>query len=335
MKMKKSLSAVVLMTLLALILSACGGGTTGGSGDSGGDEEGGQQFITLLTGGTEGTYYPLGGSIAEILNSNVDDVKATATSTGASVENMNTLSEGNDDIVAFTQTDIAAYATDGKLMFDGKPIDSIRAIGSLYPETIQIVATEASGIKTVEDLKGKTVSIGAPGSGTNASAEDILKLYGMTVDDVEAQNLDFGESTAGMQDGNIDAAFITAGTPTGAIESLAATTPVTIVGLEQDKIDQLLEELPYYAAYTIEAGTYDLEEPVETVSVNAMLVTTEGMDEELVYNMTKALYENTGDIGHQKAEFIKAETAADGVSIPFHPGAQRYLEEAGVELPSS
>ncbi|MFP7253595.1 C4-dicarboxylate ABC transporter substrate-binding protein [Virgibacillus sp. 7505] len=334
MKMKKSLSAVVLMTLLALILSACGGGTAGGSGDSG-EKEGGQQFITLLTGGTEGTYYPLGGSIAEILNSNVDDVKATATSTGASVENMNKLSEGNDDIVAFSQTDIAAYASEGTLMFDGQGIDSIQAIGSLYPETIQIVATEDSGIQTVEDLKGKTVSIGAPGSGTNASAEDILGIYDMTVDDIEVQNLDFGESTAGMQDGTIDAAFITAGTPTGAVESLSATTPVTIVGLDQDKVDQLIEEKPYYAPYTIEAGTYSLEEPVETVSVNAMLVTTEGMDEELVYNMTKALYENTGDIGHQKAEFIKAETAADGVSIPFHPGAQRYLEEAGVELPSS
>ncbi|WP_366248369.1 TAXI family TRAP transporter solute-binding subunit [Terribacillus aidingensis] len=334
MKMKKSLSAVVLMTLLALILSACGGGTAGGSGDSG-EEEGGQQFITLLTGGTEGTYYPLGGSIAEILNSNVDDVKATATSTGASVENMNKLSEGNDDIVAFSQTDIAAYASEGTLMFDGQGIDSIQAIGSLYPETIQIVATEDSGIQTVEDLKGKTVSIGAPGSGTNASAEDILGIYDMTVEDIEVQNLDFGESTAGMQDGTIDAAFITAGTPTGAVESLSATTPVTIVGLDQDKVDQLIEEKPYYAPYTIEAGTYSLEEPVETVSVNAMLVTTEGMDEELVYNMTKALYENTGDIGHQKAELIKAETAADGVSIPFHPGAQRYLEEAGVELPSS
>ncbi|MFP7493235.1 TAXI family TRAP transporter solute-binding subunit [Terribacillus saccharophilus] len=334
MKMKKSLSAIILMTLLAMILSACGGGTAGGSGDSG-SEEGGQQFITLLTGGTEGTYYPLGGSIAEILNENVDDVKATATSTGASVENMNKLSEGNDDIVAFSQTDIAAYASEGTLMFDGQAIDNIQAVGSLYPETIQIVATEDSGIQTVEDLKGKTVSIGAPGSGTNASAEDILGIYDMTVDDIEVQNLDFGESTAGMQDGNIDAAFITAGTPTGAVESLSATTPVTIVGLDGDKVDQLIEEKPYYAPYTIEAGTYSLEEPVETVSVNAMLVTTEGMDEELVYNMTKALYENTSDIGHQKAEFIKAEKAADGVSIPFHPGAKKYLEEAGVELPSS
>ncbi|MFP7170630.1 TAXI family TRAP transporter solute-binding subunit [Terribacillus sp. 7520-G] len=335
MKMKKSLSAVILMTVMVLILSACGGGTAGGSGDSDGGDGGGQQFITLLTGGTEGTYYPLGGSIAEILNSNVENVKATATSTGASVENMNKLSEGNDDIVAFSQTDIAAYASEGTLMFDGKAIENIQAIGSLYPETIQIVATEDSGIQTVKDLKGKTVSIGAPGSGTNASAEDILGIHGLNVDDIEVQNLDFGESTAGMQDGTIDAAFITAGTPTGAVESLSATTPVTIVGLDEDKVNQLIEEKPYYAPYTIEAGTYSLEEPVETVSVNAMLVTTAGMDEELVYNMTKALYENTGDIGHQKAEFIKAETAADGVSIPFHPGAKRYLEEAGVELPSS
>jgi uncharacterized protein len=329
MRMKKrSFIVISMIAALTIILAACGGGTSDSS-----SSEGGPQFIDLLTGGTEGTYYPLGGSLAEIINSNVDDVEARATSTGASVENMNTLSEGNDDVIAFTQTDIAAYGSEGELMFEGEAIDNIQAIGSLYPETIQIVATKASGIETIDDLKGKTVSIGAPGSGTNASAEDILGIYDLTVDDIEVQNLDFGESTAGMQDGTIDAAIITAGTPTGAVESLSATTDITVVGLDKDKVDQLIEEKPYYAPYTIEEGTYSLEQPVETVSVNAMLATTAGMDEDLVYNITKSIYENTDEIGHQKAEFIKPESAVEGVSIDFHPGALRYFEEAGVEVP--
>ncbi|WP_353949330.1 TAXI family TRAP transporter solute-binding subunit [Sporolactobacillus sp. Y61] len=326
MKHKRRFLPIVLFLGLALVLGACGG-EEAGSGSDNNDTD----FISVLTGGTEGTYYPLGGSFAKIINTHVDKVEATATSTGASVENMNKLKDGKDDLIAFTQTDIASYAVDGKQMFEGKPIDSIRAIGALYPETIQIVATAKSGIRTVEDLAGKKVSVGAPGAGTYASAEDILALYGMSMDDIDAQNLDFGESTSGMQDGTIDAAIITAGTPTGAVESLAASTDISIVSLDENKIAELKEELPYYSEFTIPKGTYGLKGDVKTVAVQSMLVTTEGMDKDLVYNITKAIFEHTDAIGHQKKEDISADTALNGVGIELHPGAKKYFDEKGIK----
>ncbi|RYM06365.1 TAXI family TRAP transporter solute-binding subunit [Sporolactobacillus sp. THM7-7] len=324
MKKKRWFLPMAVLLALTLILGACGGGEAGsGKSDT--------QFISILTGGTEGTYYPLGGSFAKIINAHVDNTEATATSTGASVENMNKLKDGDNDQIAFTQTDIASYAANGKLMFDGKPIEKIRAIGALYPETIQIVATAKSGIKTVEDLAGKKVSVGAPGAGTYASAEDILALYDLSMDDIEEQNLDFGESTSGMQDGTIDAAIITAGTPTGAVESLSASTDISIVSIDENKIAELKKKLPYYSESTIPKGTYGLKEDVKTVAVQSMLVTTEGMDEDLVYNITKAIFEHTDDIGHQKKEDISADTALEGVDIELHPGAKKYFDEKGVK----
>ncbi|MFC0524738.1 TAXI family TRAP transporter solute-binding subunit [Pontibacillus salicampi] len=330
---KKGFFSLLLMLALSLVLAACGGGTSDGGDESGGDEGSGdsgeKQFVSILTGGNQGTYYPLGGTFATVINDNVDNVDANATSSGASVENMKKLAD-KDGEIAFVQTDIAAYAAEGKLMFEDNQIDNVQAIGSLYPETIQIVTTKDSGIESVEDLKGKTVSIGAPGSGTRANAENILEIHGMSVDDIDAQNLDFGESTSGIQDGNIDAAFITSGTPTGAVEGLAATTDVNIVPVAEEKINELKEKYPYYAQDSIKSGTYGLESEVTTVAVQAMLVTHKDLSEDLVYNMTKAIYENTDAISHSKGEFITADSALEGVGIDLHPGAKKYFDEKGI-----
>ncbi|KGX92732.1 immunogenic protein [Pontibacillus halophilus JSM 076056 = DSM 19796] len=332
MNLKKKHFALLFMLTLSMILAACGGGTSddesGNEGDSGSDS-GEDQFVSILTGGTQGTYYPLGGTFAQLINDNVEGAEATAQSTGASVENMKTLKDGDGEI-AFVQTDIASYASEGTVMFEGSPIDNVVAMGTLYPETIQIVTTKDSGIESVEDLKGKTVSIGAPGSGTRANAENILEVHGMTVDDIEARDLDFGDSTSGIQDGTIDAAFITSGTPTGAVEGLAATTDVNIVPVQQDKAAELIEKYPYYAEDEIAEGTYKLESAVPTVAVQAMLVVNKDLSEESVYNMTKAIFENTDQIQHSKGEFITTETALDGVGIELHPGAKKYFDEKGV-----
>lgn len=212
-------------------------------------------------------------------------------------------------------------------MFEGEVIDSVSAIGALYPETIQIVTTEGSGIAAFEDLAGKSVSVGAPGSGTYINAEQLLEIHGMTMDDIDAQNLDFGESQESLQSGQIDAAFITAGTPTGAVESLSATSDVNIVPVAADKAAELIEKYPYYAEDVVPSGTYGLTEEVPTVSVLAMLVVQNDISEDTVYDITKAIYENTDQIQHAKAEFIKAETALDGIGIDIHPGAQRYFDE--------
>ncbi|SRR5699024_7787372 len=324
--MKKNwLLSIGILLILSLFLVACGGGTDDKAEDGGSEDP---EFLSFLTGGTSGTYYPLGGAIAKII-SDETGIQPDAVSSNASADNIIALKDGEAEM-AFTQTDVAAYAAEGINAFD-EPIETVLGLGSLYPETIQIVTIADSGIKTVEDLKGKKVSVGAPGSGTYINAEQILEAYDMTMDDIDAQNLDFGESAGGIKDGNIDAAFITAGTPTGAVEELQATSEVHIVPVEADKAEALIEKYPYYALDTVPEGTYGLEEDIDTVAVLAMIVVTDQLSEDTVYKMTKALYENSGDIAHAKSEEISIDRALDGIGIEMHPGAQKYYDEEGIE----
>ncbi|WP_370222261.1 TAXI family TRAP transporter solute-binding subunit [Cytobacillus sp.] len=326
MKKRSIFLATALLLALSMVLAACGGGKDegGGDGEGGADKP---KFMSIVTGGTGGTYYPLGGSFAEII-SDATGIDTNAEVSGASAENMNTLKDGNAEI-AFSQTDIASYAQEGKLMFEGVAVDNVSAIGTLYPETIQIVTTAKSGIKSVEDLKGKKVSIGAPGSGTAANAEQILEVHGIKLDDIQKQDLSFDESTAGIQDGNIDAAFVTAGTPTGAVEGLSATEDVVIIPIEQDKIDALIEKYPYYVQDEVPSGTYKLAEAVPTVAVQAMLVVSNDLSEDVVYDVTKAIFENLDKVTHAKGKMIKAENAVKGTGIELHPGAKKYFDEKG------
>jgi TRAP transporter TAXI family solute receptor len=335
-KKKSFLLTTILILTFSMILAACGGDkgekantTEKDNGAKETEDTKKPEFISILTGGTGGTYYPLGGSFAEII-SDETGIDTSAEVTGASAENMTTLKAGDGEI-AFSQTDITSYAKEGKLMFEGNAVDNIKAIGTLYPETIQIVTTANTGIKTVEDLKGKKVSIGAPGSGTAANAEQILEVYGMTLNDIKKQDLSFDESTQGIQDGTIDAAFVTAGTPTGSVEGLSATEDVVIVPIDQDKIDALMEKYPYYVKDEVPAGTYKLKEAVPTVAVQAMLVVRDDLSEEVVYDITKAIFENLDRVTHAKGKVIKAENAVKGVGIEIHPGAQKFYDEKGIK----
>lgn len=313
----------------SVFLAGCGDDSADNETDTGSGGDGGEtsnpEFISILTGGTTGTYYPLGGAMATIIE-DATGIDTTAEVSQASAANMTSLADGTGEI-AFVQTDTAFYASEGSNMFEGEVIDSVSAIGALYPETIQLVTTADSGVTSFDDLAGKKVSVGAPGSGTYINAEQLLEIHGMSMDDIEAQNLDFGESQESLQSGQIDAAFITAGTPTGAVESLGATSDVVIVPVEKDKADELIEKYPYYAHDTVPSGIYGLTEEVPTVSVLAMLVVQNDLPEDLVYDITKAVYENTDKIQHAKAELIKAETALDGIGIDIHPGAQKYFDE--------
>lgn len=338
MKKKNFLLLAALMLVLSMFLAACGGGNDTGGEDEGNNEGGGDsgeaveekpEFISVLTGGTGGTYFPLGGAFANIIQDETG-ITTNAETTGASAENMQTLKDGNGEI-AFTQTDIASYAKEGKLMFEGNAVDNVSAIGTLYPETIQIVTTAKSGIKTVEDLKGKKVSVGAPGSGTAANAEQILEVYGLTFDDISKQDLSFDESVAGIQDGNIDAAFVTAGTPTGAVDGLAATEDVVIVPVDADKAQELIEKYPYYTVDEVPADTYGLTAAVPTVAVQAMLVVANDLSEDVVYDITKGIFENLDKVTHAKGKLISAEKALNGVGIDVHPGAQKYYDEQGIK----
>lgn len=329
MKKKKFLPMMILFLAISMIAAACSTKTEETASNGNEKEEAKPKFISIVTGGTGGTYYPLGGSFANII-SDETGIQTNAEVSGASAENMNLLKNKEAEL-AFSQTDIASYATEGKLMFKSGKIENVQAIGTLYPETIQIVTTAKSGIKTIADLKGKKVSVGAPGSGTVANAEQILEVYGFDFDDIKKQDLSFDESTAGLQDGTIDAAFVTAGTPTGAVESLAATEDVVIVPIEQSKIDELIKKYPYYTNDEVPSGVYGLAAKVPTVAVQAMLVVRSDLSESVVYDITKAIFENTDKVTHAKGKLIKAENALKGVGIDVHPGAKKYFDEKGIK----
>lgn len=333
---KRSLLVSIALLLSMTLLSACGGGDNAGgnAGGQAGGQAGGSNDpsqLVIATGGTGGTYYPLGGGMADLITKNAG-VTATAQTTGASAENMRLIRDKGADI-AFTQSDIADYAAKGTNMFaqDGK-IENFQVIGSLYNETIQIVVDPDSGINSVADLKGKRVSVGAPGSGTELNAQQILEAYGLTFDDLQLQRLSFADSAKAIQDGQLDAAFQTAGTPTAAITELAATSGVKIIPIDADKIDALIAKYPFYVKTTIPGNTYQtVAEEVTTVSVKATLVVRADLSEDLVYKVTKAIFDNTDKLGHAKAKEIKVEEALAGVSLPIHPGAQKYFTEKGVK----
>ncbi|MEH7180397.1 TAXI family TRAP transporter solute-binding subunit [Neobacillus vireti] len=329
MKKKRLYLTMAFLLTLSMILAACGNKEEAEEKPGSGSGEDKPKFVSILTGGTGGTYYPLGGSFAKIIKDETG-IETNAETSGASAENMNTLKNGDAEI-AFSQTDIASYAVDGKLMFENNKVDNVKAIATLYPETIQIVTTKESGITSIEDLKGKKVSVGAPGSGTVANAQQILEVHSMTFDDIQKQDLSFDESTQGIQDGTIDAAFVTAGTPTGAVESLGATENVVIVPIAQDKIDDLIKKYPFYVKEEIPSGTYGLEAAVTTVAVQAMLVASSDLSEDVVYDVTKAIFENIDKVTHAKGKLIKVENALNGVGIDVHPGAQKYFDEKGVK----
>lgn len=337
--MKKLLSLMFVLVLL-FALAACGGGNKASNqsqteGDTEGETAKTDEYLPdqliIATGGTSGTYYPLGGGIAQIISDNTN-VSATAQTTGGSVENMRLL--GNQEVdLAFVQNDIADYAANGTLMFEGTKVENLQGLASLYNETIQIVLPGNSTITSIADLKGKKVSVGAPGSGVEANAMQILEIYGMTFDDLDAQRLSFGDSVQSMQDGNLEAAFVTAGAPTSAVTELSATNGVKLLSIDADKADALIAKYPFYVKETIPADTYPKVPETNTVAVKAMLAVSKTLPEEFVYNATKALFENVDQLIaiNKKGESIKVETATEGITLDIHPGALKYFQENGVK----
>lgn len=249
--MKKMMKRIMLAGLAcvagAAILTGCGGGASGGA--SGGEK----QFLNIATGGTSGTYYPLGGALAELLNNNIKGMNASAQATGAAVANINMLKDGSVDL-AFVQNDIAYYAENGTEMFKDNKVDTIRGIAALYPETIQFVTTADTGITSVSQLKGKRVAVGASGSGSEANARQILAAYGITYDDIEPQYLSFGEAVDALKDGNVDAGVVVAGFPTAAIQDLSANKSAVVLDIDAATAAKLKEQYPYYNAITIPAA---------------------------------------------------------------------------------
>lgn len=296
----------------------------------GGDDQGAKkQFLNIATGGTAGTYYPIGGAFAEILNKEIPGMNASAQSTGATVANINMLKEGSVDL-AIVQNDITYYAVNGTEMFEGKKVDNIRGIATLYPETCQFVTLESSGIKSISELKGKRVAVGAAGSGVEANVRQILAAYGIEYTDIEAQYLSFAEGANALKDGNVDVACLTAGYPTASVQDIASQHKIRLLPVDGDKAEALIAKYPFYTKTVIPAGTYaGFDQEVPTVSVMAMLVCTDKVDDKLGGEIAKAIFNNLDRIqaAHSVGKLITKEGALKGISLPMNKGADDFLKK--------
>lgn len=305
-------------------------------------------FFRIGTGGTAGTYYPIGGLLANAISNppgsrtceeggscGVPGLVASAVSSNGSVANVNAIAGGTLES-GFVQSDVANWAHSGTGIWEGKPaVDKLRAIANLYPESIHLVARADAGIASVADLKGKKVSLDEPGSGTLVDARIILEGYGLAEADIQAEFLKPNQAAERMRDGQMDAFFFVGGFPAGAIAELASQMPITLVPIEGDGAAAIRAKYPFFADDKVPAGTYEgVAADVSTLAVGAQWVTSADQSEELVYGITKALWNESTrkllDSGHAKGKSIRPETALSGVGIPLHAGAEKFYREAGL-----
>ena len=293
-----------------------------------------QQFFRIGTGGTAGTYYPVGGMIANAV-SQPGKIVATAQASNGSLANVNAIAGGSME-AGLTQSDVATWAFTGTGAFEGKPkVADLRTIANLYPESIHLVVKKGSGIRSVVDLKGKRVALDEPGSGTLINARMVLAAYGVKESDIKPDYIKPNQAGDKLKDGSLDAFFFVGGAPAGAIAELASSgTGIELVPISGAQSESLRKSNPYFAVDNIPAGTYKDVPAVTTLAVGAQLVTSAKIDAETVYQITKAMYsdatQKTLAAGHAKGKFITKENAIQGVGIPYHPGAERFYKEIGL-----
>lgn len=298
-----------------------------------------QQFFRIGTGGTGGTYFPVGGMIANAISeasgTGVKGLVATAVASNGSLANINAIGAGQFE-AGLTQADVAYWAWSGTGLFEGRPkVDSIRFVANLYPESVQIVVKRGSGIRSVADLRGKRVSLDEPGSGTLIDARIVLAAYGLTDRDLKPEYLKMGPAADRMRDGALDAFFTVGGWPTGAIAELASSQGgIDLLPVDGDAAQRLLKQYSFFSADVIPADAYKGSAETKTIAVGAQLVTSAKLADALVHDITKALWNDATrkmlDAGHAKGKLIRKETAVDGAGIPLHPGAERFYREAGL-----
>lgn len=314
--MKKLLSIVMVLAMMLALAGCSGSGST---------------ELKMATGGTSGTYYGFSGVIAQTLNEKLaDKLNITVESTGASKANIQMIEIGESQL-AIVQNDVMYYAYSSTDMFAGEtPSTEFSAVASCYPEIVQIIANDS--VQSIEDLKGKKVSVGDAGSGVEFNARQILAAYGISFDDIIVNNQSFADSSDSLKNGTIDAAFIVAGTPTTAVTELASTYDFNILEVDDEHIAALQKDYSFFTKSVIPAGTYScVNEDKQTVSVMATIIARNDVSEDVIYEFTKGLFEYKGEFSHAKAEELNLETAVSGISIPFHPGAEKYYKEVGAK----
>jgi TRAP transporter TAXI family solute receptor len=292
------------------------------------------EFISIGTGGTGGVYYPLGGGIAEVWSKHVPGVQDVAEVTGASVENVKLAHKG-ETVVGMVMGDVAVAGFEGSGKFEGKKND-ILALGMLYPNLLQMVTLKSSGITDVMQLKGKKISTGSPGSGTNFMTEAVLKALGFTTADYTDSRLSFTENANALRDGTIDMGSWSVGPGTSSILDLATTHEIHVLSFTPEQREKILAANSEYAAVDLTGGIYrGVDQPVPTIGVWNVLICQSTLDTELVYNLAKALFENREYLLkiHPSADYTTPENTVTYAPIPLHPGTIKYLTEKGIEVP--
>jgi uncharacterized protein len=287
--------------------------------------------MVLATGGTAGTYYPFGGGMAKIWNSKIPGMNVTAQATGASVENVRLVNRGEAEL-AIVQSDTIDFAFNAKEAFKEK-LTKMAVLAVLYPEVIQVVVRGDSKIDSFDDLKGMKIGVGAPGSGTEANFRQLSDGYGLKKEDTKAQYLSFSESAEQFKDKHIDAFVVTAGIPNAAIMDIGSQHSIRIINIADDKSALIAKKYPFLSPFTIPANTYKNQTaPVKTMAVNAVLIASTDVKDDVAYNIVKTLFENQTELAatHAKGKELSLKNASTGVSIPFHPGAVKYFKEKGL-----
>ena len=317
--MKRFLAILTVLAVVLVAFAACGGGSA--------------TTMTMGTGGTQGTYYAYGGILGNQLKT-ATGITVNVVSTDGSKANILGVDTGNYQL-GTVQSDVMAYAWEGSRTFQEEgAIDSFRVIGGLYAEAVQLVTMDKN-IKSVADLKGKKVSIGAAGSGVYFNAIDVLEAAGLKEEDIVPQYQSFADSADALKDGKIDAAFIVAGAPTPAIQELCNTKDAYLVPIDGEVAEKLMKASPYYTTYDIPAKTYKgQKKDVTTVTVKATLIVSASASEEDVYNITKAIFDNAEAItaAHAKGAELSLENATGGMTVPFHAGAAKYFAEKDITV---
>ncbi|WP_366922183.1 TAXI family TRAP transporter solute-binding subunit [Metallumcola ferriviriculae] len=337
--MRKAIFWVAIILLITATFLGCSGlslwsNAENGSGPKNTNSSTTREAVTILTGGTSGVYFPLGGALAEIYHRNLN-VAVSFQSTGASAENCYKLARGKGEL-AFAMADTVSDAYYGQGRFEGKPLTNIRGLSAMYSNYLHLITTKDKGIASLADIRGKRVAVGAHGSGTEINAKRVLIAAGLTYDDIEEHFLSFAEAIQGLRDETIDVAVLSSGIPNIAVSKLAAEKQLVLIPVSHKIITKLQEVSPAYTDVIIPGATYPgVDTNIATVGVKNLIVTREELSEEFVYKLTKVIFENTDFLRstHAAADNILLDTAVEGMPIPLHQGAERYYREMGVLEP--
>ncbi|TRY24567.1 TAXI family TRAP transporter solute-binding subunit [Brevibacillus sp. LEMMJ03] len=322
---------ILSSTLLVLSVAACSSQSSpaqGGGSASGGAAE--QKFLTIATGGSSGPYYTIGGAMAKIYKDKLG-YNASVQSTGASVENINLLKTKKADM-AFVMSDVASFAYNGQENFkDTGAVKDLKAMAGLYLNYVQIVTLKDRNIKSVADLKGKRVGVGAPNSGVEVNARMVLAGHGLTYNDIKADYLSYAEAVEQLKNNTIDAAFVTSGLPNSTVIDLMTTKDVEIVPIKKEDVEKMAQQFPFFVPAEIPAGLYKNDQPVPTAAIRNLMLVRGDLSDDQVYKLTKAFFENLDTLkgAHSAAKEIDPKEAGKNLVVPLHPGAEKYFKEIG------